>query len=457
CGNSLDGIFCQRCTCKYCGKGAHYGYNCPSKVSVISNLKPCHNQNVKEFPQTLPSFHPTCYSEDENSFAYDSTPKFVNDSSNVFNPPSQSPMYSYEFYGNDAQYGHDCHLKFYLSIIQNRKIPLCYEDDDDEESATPMRDIIIYELPPCIATTPVLSTKETKDSLIMRDEHLDTITEKESNEFIKSSVKNLVPNPNESENERECDVPGCDDFTTFFNLLFDVDDNFSSSYDKSFSDEDIPKEIYSNPLFDEEIISIKIDPHHFNVESGLIESLLNQDSLIISSSKIDYLLDEYAGELIFLKSIPPGIDEADCNPEEEIRLIEKLFDPFMAEIDLFLTSDGSIPPGIDSDYSDSERDILFLERLLHDDPSPLLDILDFSNVIRIFPPLFTYPVTSLILFSSGSKDTIFDPGISNFHFFSLEQDVSHRIETFMKFNVYLNHLNKSLMEILSSTCSPMDQ
>nr|GFC66954.1 hypothetical protein [Tanacetum cinerariifolium] len=25
CGNSLDGIFCQRCTCKSCGKGAHYG------------------------------------------------------------------------------------------------------------------------------------------------------------------------------------------------------------------------------------------------------------------------------------------------------------------------------------------------------------------------------------------------------------------------------------------------
>ncbi|GJS39578.1 hypothetical protein Tco_0564621 [Tanacetum coccineum] len=23
CGDSLDGIFCQRCTCKSCGKGAH--------------------------------------------------------------------------------------------------------------------------------------------------------------------------------------------------------------------------------------------------------------------------------------------------------------------------------------------------------------------------------------------------------------------------------------------------
>nr|GFA37866.1 hypothetical protein [Tanacetum cinerariifolium] len=64
--------------------------------------------------------------------------------------------------------------------------------------------------------------------------------------------------------------------------------------------------------------------HHFNVESNLIESLLNQDSLISSSSKIDSLLDEFADELIFLKSIPPGIDEADCDLEEEIHLIEKL-------------------------------------------------------------------------------------------------------------------------------------
>nr|GEY40214.1 hypothetical protein [Tanacetum cinerariifolium] len=247
-----------------------------------------------------------------------------------------------------------------------------------------------------------------------------------------------------------------------------------------------------NPLFDEEIISMKIDPHHFIVESDLIESLLNQDSLIISSSsKIDYLLDEFTGEIIFLKSIPPGIDKADCDPEEEIRLIEKLLydnssprppeefisknseaiiesfspspipvedsDPFMEEIDLFLASDGSIPPGIDSDYSDSEWDNLFLERLLHDDPIPLPDTLDFSNVVRVFLPFFTYPVTSSILLSSGSKDTIFDLGISNYHFSSLEPGVSHRSRAFMKFNVYPNHLNESSTEILSSTYFPMDQ
>nr|GEZ79577.1 hypothetical protein [Tanacetum cinerariifolium] len=258
--------------------------------------------------------------------------------------------------------------------LQCRKIPICYDDDDDEESSTPLRDIIIFELPSCIVITTVLSTEEPKDSLIMGDEHLDTIPEKELDEFIKSSVENLVPNPSESEDER--------------NLYL---------------------------IFDEEIISIMIDPHHLNAESDLIESLLNQDSLIISSPKIDSLLDEFSGELILLKSITPRIDEADCDPEEEIRLIEKLLydnssprppeninsknfdaviesfspspipfediDPFIEEINLFLTSDGSIPPGIDSDYSNSEGDNLFLERLLHDDLIPLSNILDFSNVV----------------------------------------------------------------------------
>nr|GFA03875.1 hypothetical protein [Tanacetum cinerariifolium] len=81
CGDPLDGIFYRRCTCE--------SYR-------------------KEFPQTLPSFHPTCYSGDENSFAHDSTPNFVNDSPNVFNPPPQPPTYSYEFRGNDAHYSHDC-------------------------------------------------------------------------------------------------------------------------------------------------------------------------------------------------------------------------------------------------------------------------------------------------------------------------------------------------------------
>nr|GEW98517.1 hypothetical protein [Tanacetum cinerariifolium] len=235
----------------------------------------------------------------------------------------------------------------------------------------------------------------------MRDEHLDTIPATESDKFIKSSVENLVPSPSESDDlfDSECDVPVCDNSTTFSNLLFDADYDFSSSNDKSFSDEDISRKIYSNPLFDEEIISIKIDPHHFNVESDLIESLLNHDSSIISSSlKIDSLLDEFSGELILLKTIPPGIDETDYDHEEEIRLIKKLLydnssprpleefisknsdaaikyfspspihvkdgDSLMEEINLSFTLDDPMPPGIKNDDYDSKVDILIPEELL---------------------------------------------------------------------------------------------
>nr|GEZ65681.1 hypothetical protein [Tanacetum cinerariifolium] len=415
CGDSLDGIFCQRCTCKSCGNGAHHGYNFLLKVSIISNLEPYHDQNVEKFPQTLPSFHQTFYFGDENSFAYDSTYNIFKDSPNIFNRPSQPLMYSYEFVGTMLIIVTIVRLKFRLSMIRNHvtiktlishktfkvfnnnilvvrtKIPLCYDDDDDEESYIALRDIIISELRPCIAITPVVSTK---DSLIMGDEHLNTIPKKESDEFIKSSVKNLVPNPSEFEDERECDVPACDDFTTFSNLLFDANDDFSSSDNESFSDEDISKEIYSNPFFDEEIISIKIDPHHLNAESDLIESLLNQDSLIIFSSKIDSLLDEFAGELILLKSIPPRIYEADCDPEEEICLIEKLLydnssprpseefisensnaaiesfspspiliedsDSLRDEIDLSLTLDDPMPSGIENDNYDSKGPLALL-------------------------------------------------------------------------------------------------
>nr|GFC32913.1 hypothetical protein [Tanacetum cinerariifolium] len=92
CGDLLDGIFCKRCTCMSCGKDAHIGYNCPSKVSVISNPKPCNNQTIDELPQTLPIFHLTFHYEAESPFTLDSTPTYVDESSNVFNPPPQPPV-----------------------------------------------------------------------------------------------------------------------------------------------------------------------------------------------------------------------------------------------------------------------------------------------------------------------------------------------------------------------------
>nr|GEX69394.1 hypothetical protein [Tanacetum cinerariifolium] len=141
----------------------------------------------------------------------------------------------------------------------------------------------------------------------MGDEHLNTISAKKSDEFIKSCVENLVPNLSEFEGENGCDMPAC--FTTFSNTLFEADYESDSSNYQSCSNKDFLEEIFSNPLFEEEIIPMKIDQHHFNAESDIIESMLNHDSsIILSSSKIDSLLDEFAGELTLLKSVLPGID-----------------------------------------------------------------------------------------------------------------------------------------------------
>ncbi|GJV58254.1 hypothetical protein Tco_1459259 [Tanacetum coccineum] len=283
------------------------------------------------------------------------------------------------------------------------------------------------QISPVNAITHDLPTEEPEYSLSMGDKHLDTISETESDKVIKSSVENLVPIPSESEdfsdNESECDMPVCDDFTTFSNPLFDSNDDFTSSDDKSLSNEDVPKEnfkMYSNPLFDdEEIISTKIDPHSFNAESNLIESLLNRDTLIDSSPKFDYLLEEFSGELAHIDPIPPGIEEADFDLEEEIRLVENLSydnssprppeecnsenvdtiiespspspipvedsDSHMEEIDLFLASDDSMPPGIENDDYDSEGDIRFLEELLSNDPLPLPKI-ESSNLDHYYDP-----------------------------------------------------------------------
>nr|GFC17098.1 hypothetical protein [Tanacetum cinerariifolium] len=150
------------------------------------------------------------------------------------------------------------------------------------------------------------------DSLSMGDEYLDTIPAMESDEFIKSCVENLVPNPSESKGENGCDVPA--GFTTFSNVLFDDDYDSDSSDDQSLSDE--ARLLYDNssPRPPEEIFS---DISNADIESFSPSPIPNKDS-----------------------------------------------DSYMEEIDLFLNPDDPMPPSIEDDDYDSERDIPILEELL---------------------------------------------------------------------------------------------
>ncbi|GJZ73989.1 hypothetical protein Tco_0638135 [Tanacetum coccineum] len=342
----------------------------------------------------------------------------------------------------------------------------------------------------------------------MGDEHLNTIPETESDEVIKSSVKNLVPIPSESEvtSDNMCDVPFC-------------------------------------------------DKNHFDDESDLMESLINQETLIVYSPKTDSLLEKFVGELA---PISPRIHEADFDPEEDIRLDDQLFyddtssdDDSFEDIDYvkalppdfelvslekvkdFDTEDGEIDtdilltikddilckklqninlliakieslndnpllilfdieeknsgsttvhadislPEYDSFHFEIEPDQGELTRVVVEDISDnltrelyvhvpnvlptlptLVDrlYLFLTYVIRLFLPYFTYPVESPFLLSSGSEDSIFDPGISAFHFSSLKPTTSHRSGTFIYVNVYPNILNEIPMESLSNEDVPED-
>nr|GEW17309.1 hypothetical protein [Tanacetum cinerariifolium] len=204
-----------------------------------------------------------------------------------------------------------------LSTYPLKRFNSFYYDDDDDEDYT------------VVITPDFLIT----NSLIMENEHLDTIPETESDEFIKSSVENLVQIPSETEDfsdiENKCDMLDCDDsqttnFSTFSNPLFN---DSNSSDDESSHEEVIHKmsfKTYSNPFFDldEEIISSEFNPIHnedldstlkndrFDTKSYLLEPLVNRDTLMASSPKFDSLLKEFSGELAHTDLIPPGINEA---------------------------------------------------------------------------------------------------------------------------------------------------
>ncbi|GKD66935.1 hypothetical protein Tco_1309043 [Tanacetum coccineum] len=126
------------------------------------------------------------------------------------------------------------------------KIPICYDDDEDDT----------------IAITTILSTKEPVDSLIIEDEHLDTIPATESDEVIKSSVENLVPILSESEGipDNVCYMPlynnptPLEAFKEHSETIIDSNNDYSSSDENSYENIDFVDA--STP--DSEIVSLEV-------------------------------------------------------------------------------------------------------------------------------------------------------------------------------------------------------
>nr|GEZ80573.1 hypothetical protein [Tanacetum cinerariifolium] len=563
CGNVLDGIFCQQCICKFCGKGAHIGYNCPPKVSIISNPKPCNQTMNNELPQSLPDVlgdgeacqrctckrcgsglsKGLCYicGNNQNSLndsqsisgnsshnpphidecccecgnALDgiffqqctckscekvpcvSKPNFVDESSNIFNPPSQPPIYYCEFYGSNAQYGHYCtpqapfinsepgyrqDFNFPQNIhdfqqqylccdqcggphetFQCQQIPACCDDDDDYNSAI----------------TPVLSIEEPDNSLSMGDEHLDTIPATESDEVIKSSVEDLVPILSKSEG-----IPDTIDDDSLYKKNIEYveasphnselvsleaaeivilkvkeikDDNLckkllnsSSTSPKSFLEEtntfhnSLPE--FENFCFDLEEISsgstttdsdISLpDYKFFYFDDDHIEEISGGSTTTHS----DISLSEYDSFIFDLSNdqFPPS-DRSDLTHKEFVDKLTHIISP--PEYDCFyfrnFPDPGELMSILYSGIRKNPSSTTCVNLPIKDDHSPLL-----AYVVWIFLAYLTYPVIPSYLHPFENEDTIFDPGITINRVYSFKPGLSYRCGAFKKFNTHRSHLNE---------------
>nr|GEZ68311.1 hypothetical protein [Tanacetum cinerariifolium] len=346
---------------------------------------------------------------------------------------------------------------------QNWKLLVCYDDDEDEERSDSLDDNIIFGLPPfsaIIPNEPVLSTEEPDNSLSMGDEHLDTILATESNEFIKSSVENLVPIPTKDH----------------FEIAITSNDDSSSSDDDSLYNDNI-EYVEASP-HDSELVNLliaKIEALKDNStpssdfftkssstfsKSVLEETSTFDDSLpefenfcfdfeeISSGSTTthyDISLSEYDPFIFDLSNDQcPPTDRSDFTHEEFADELAHIISPPKYDCFYFgnLPDSGEWISSLNSGIHENLSSTTHVNLPVEDDHSPLL-----AYVVCIFLAYLTYPVIPPHLHSFGNKDTIFDPSITINRFYSFKSGLSHRCGSVKKFNTHRSHLNECPMMI----------
>ncbi|GKE35684.1 hypothetical protein Tco_1455006 [Tanacetum coccineum] len=303
-------------------------------------------------------------------------------------------------------------------------------DDDDEEYTIQYKE---YLEKSSKAITPNLPTE---DALSMGDEHLSTIPEKESDEVIKSSVENLVPIPSESEgiSDDTCDVPICEDSSTFdalkdhVEIFSDYNDDGTTSDDDAF--EDIEYVEASPP--NSELVSLE-------------EKLLNINRLI---ANIESLNDNPTPDRVLKSpsSFPIPIEDCDSFLEKSDTSLS-YSDNSLPEFETFRyhteeTSNGGTITHADNSLP--EYDSFHFE--IEPDQGELSSVVmeDILGEPRVHMPnvLPTHPTLMLdsnfipsddslgsdlkVSFPFGTRNKIFDPGI----FFEVQSKIFLSRDTF---------------------------
>nr|GFA74062.1 hypothetical protein [Tanacetum cinerariifolium] len=248
--------------------------------------------------------------------------------------------------------------------------------NDDEEHSIQYKEYLENS---SNAIAPVLQTEEPQYSLSMGYEHLSTIPKTESDEVIKSSVKNLVQIPREYE-----DV----EYIEASELISLEEENDVHQEEKEFDLEDIlqiqdvillEKLLCINRLIAEiEFLNDNPTPDHVLKSSFSIPNFEKSDNYLDNSLPEFKTFSDHTLTSVFMKDISDNSTN----------------DPLLEEVDLFLASDNSIPSGIENNDYDSEGDIYFLKELLVDDSIPLLEN-ESSNFDHHDDPSFPRPPPEL--------------------------------------------------------------
>nr|GEW38938.1 hypothetical protein [Tanacetum cinerariifolium] len=178
-------------------------------------------------------------------FTYDSKSNLVHDSPNVFHPPPQPPLYSCEFYGNDARYGHYC-------IPQ---IDSLFDEFTDEL-------ILLKSIPPGISETDCDHEEETR--LIKRLLY-DNSSPHLPKEFIfensDAAIESFSPFP--------IPVEDSDSFMEEIDLSFTPDDPMPSGIKEDDYDSERDILILEELLSNDSLSLPKNESFHFDIPSSL--------------------------------------------------------------------------------------------------------------------------------------------------------------------------------------------
>ncbi|GJS80645.1 hypothetical protein Tco_0730526 [Tanacetum coccineum] len=279
----------------------------------------------------------------------------------------------------------------------------------------------------------------------MVDEHLSTIPEMESDEVIKSSVENLVPIPRESEgiSDDTCNVPVCENSSTFDALknhsliLFDSNDDGTSSDDDDF---EVIEYVEASPP-DSELVSLEevndVDQEKEEIDLEdilriqdviLREKLLNINRLIANIESLndnltsDRVLKSPSSFPILVADSDSFFEEFDTSLSYSVNSLPEFetFSDHKEETNSGSTTthaDNSLPE-YDSFHFEIEPDQgeltnVVMETILGEPRVHMLNILPTQPTLDSdFTPLDDSLGSGLeVSFPTGSRNKIFDPGI----------------------------------------------